>query len=119
LLVLGHGGDRFRDHRPALGAVASGVADEIVITMDNPRSEDPADIAGQIAAGIIGEEVGCHTILDREEAIRFALSISTHGDAVLVAGKGPEKYIIVGDKRFPHDDSEAIRRWIAERGSWE
>jgi len=119
LLVFGHGGERFRDHRPALGAVASGMADEIVITMDNPRSEDPAEIAGQIAAGITDAEIARHTILDREEAIRFALSISTPGDAVLVAGKGPEKYIIVGDEQFPHDDSEAIRRWIAERGSLE
>ena len=116
--VFGMGGDRYAPNRPLMGEVASELADELVITMDNPRSEDPATIANQIGEGIQGgKRLANHRIiLDRPEAIHYALDRAKAGDIVLVSGKGPEPYIIIGDKTLPYSDRETVKNWADARG---
>mgnify|MGYP000089807839 CR=1 FL=1 len=116
--VFGMGGDRYAPNRPLMGEVASELADELVITMDNPRSEDPASIAHQIEEGIQGgKRLSSHRIiLDRPEAIHYALDRAKSGDIVLVSGKGPEPYIIIGEKFLPYSDKETVKNWAEARG---
>jgi UDP-N-acetylmuramoyl-L-alanyl-D-glutamate--2,6-diaminopimelate ligase len=116
--VFGMGGERYAPNRPLMGEVASELADELVITMDNPRSEDPAAIALDIASGLLhGKRLGGHSVLlDRPEAIRFALDHAAPGDIVLVSGKGPEPYIIIGDKTLPYSDKQTVKDWAKARG---
>ncbi len=119
--VFGLGGDRFHENRPVMGDIASRIADHLVITMDNPRSEDPASIADQIVAGIPsnddkkrGDRV---IILDRKEAVEYALDRAATGDAVLISGKGPEKNIVFSDRVIPYSDLEAVEEWLKRRDS--
>jgi UDP-N-acetylmuramoyl-L-alanyl-D-glutamate--2,6-diaminopimelate ligase len=115
IVVFGCGGDRDRGKRPEMGRVASSGADRVVITSDNPRSEDPAAIAAGIMWGVEpGTDVA--TELDRAEAIRLALAAARPGDAVLVAGKGHETVQIVGTEERPFDDREVAARILTELG---
>ena len=116
--VFGMGGNRYAPNRPLMGKVASELADELVMTMDNPRLEDPALIAGQIEEGILkGLRLENHrVILDRREAIHFALDNARPGDIVLVSGKGPEPYIIIGEEHLPYSDRETVKGWAEARG---
>jgi UDP-N-acetylmuramoyl-L-alanyl-D-glutamate--2,6-diaminopimelate ligase len=116
--VFGMGGDRYAPNRPLMGEVASELADELVITMDNPRSEDPASIAQQIKEGLRdGMRLANHrVILDRMEAIHFALDHARPGDIVLVSGKGPEPYIIIGNDTLPYSDKQTVKDWAMTRG---
>jgi UDP-N-acetylmuramoyl-L-alanyl-D-glutamate--2,6-diaminopimelate ligase len=116
--VFGHGGDRYAPSRPALGRIAAERADRIVITMDNPRSEDPARIAEQIREGASasGRATPCEIILDRGEAIRFALDRALPGDLVAVTGKGPERFILYGDHKIPFQDRRVLLDWASVRG---
>jgi UDP-N-acetylmuramoyl-L-alanyl-D-glutamate--2,6-diaminopimelate ligase len=106
LTVFGCGGDRDRHKRPQMGKVAADLADEVFLTSDNPRSEDPADIALQVRRGMSGQAKVVE-ILDRREAIHAALSRAQGGDIVLIAGKGHESVQIVGAERLPFDDRTA------------
>jgi len=107
-LVFGCGGDRDRTKRPRMGAVAARRADRIVITNDNPRSEDPGRIAQEILGGL--GRGGQFTVqLDRRAAIREAIAAAQPGDVVLIAGKGHETSQIVGSEVFPFDDAEVAR----------
>ncbi|MCG3203527.1 MAG: UDP-N-acetylmuramoyl-L-alanyl-D-glutamate--2,6-diaminopimelate ligase [Elusimicrobia bacterium] len=113
LCVFGAGGNRDKTKRPKMGDVAVQLADEVFVTSDNPRFEDPADIVKDIEAGI--EKTGkknYHIILDREEAIRMALSKAKPGDAVLIAGKGHETYQIFGNKKVHFSDLEMARKLL-------
>ena len=92
ITLFGCGGDRDRTKRPLMGKIASEYSDFCVITSDNPRTENPADIICDIITGITGEQF--ITITDRREAIKYAMSIAHPGDIVLLAGKGHEDYII-------------------------
>lgn len=116
--VFGMGGDRYAPNRPIMGEVASALADELVITMDNPRSEDPASIALQIEQGLQegGRLAGHRVILDRPEAIHYALDHAKAGDIVLVSGKGPEPYIIIGDRTLAYSDKKTVKDWAEARG---
>jgi UDP-N-acetylmuramoyl-L-alanyl-D-glutamate--2,6-diaminopimelate ligase len=116
--VFGMGGERYAPNRPLMGEVASDLADELVITMDNPRGEDPASIARQIEEGLKdGRRLKNHrVILDRAEAIHYALDNARAGDIVLVSGKGPEPYIIIGNKTLPYSDKSTVRNWAEARG---
>jgi UDP-N-acetylmuramoyl-L-alanyl-D-glutamate--2,6-diaminopimelate ligase len=111
--VCGAGGDRDAGKRPLMGQVAEQLADRVVLTNDNPRSEDPQAILAQIQAGMQRPEAA-RVIPDRAEAIRFALAQARAGDLVLVAGKGHEEYQQVGDQRLPFSDRELVRAWLAE-----
>ncbi len=101
-VVFGCGGDRDKGKRPAMGSIAEKHADIIVITSDNPRSEDPVDIIEDIEAGVTGENV--ISVVSRQEAIEYAVNGADAGDCVLIAGKGHEKYQIIGNERIFFDD---------------
>jgi UDP-N-acetylmuramoyl-L-alanyl-D-glutamate--2,6-diaminopimelate ligase len=110
--VFGHGGGRYQANRPALGETAASLADLILVTMDNARDEDPAAIAESIAQGIkIRKNARYQVILDRKEAIRTALSIAGPGDVLVISGKGPEKFLTIGDQKIPFNDAETVEEW--------
>lgn len=103
VVVFGAGGDRDAGKRPLMGAIAAAKADTVIVTDDNPRSEDSA----AIRAAILAEAKGATEIADRAEAIRFAIAGLGAGDALLIAGKGHETGQIVGDKVLPFSDHDA------------
>ena len=110
VVVFGCGGDRDRGKRPLMGRIASERADLVIVTDDNPRSEDPATIR----ASILAAAPGAREIGDRAEAIREAVRGLGPGDVLLVAGKGHETGQIVGDRTLPFSDGDAVRAAIAE-----
>ena len=112
-LVFGCGGERDRGKRPLMGEIAARLADRVWITSDNPRGEDPAAIAAQVAAGLGGR--AARVELDRREAIRLALAEAEEGDLVLVAGKGHEDYQLLAGERRHFDDRETVRDLLCGR----
>lgn len=117
ICVFGCGGDRDRTKRPQMGRIAYDLADAVVITSDNPRTEDPQQILQDIVAGIpavLGpEEVVC----DRATAIQTAIAMAQPGDCVLIAGKGHEDYQILGTEKVHFDDREQARLNLKKRYS--
>jgi UDP-N-acetylmuramoyl-L-alanyl-D-glutamate--2,6-diaminopimelate ligase len=126
--VFGCGGDRDRGKRAAMGAVAARIADYIVVTSDNPRSEDPTAIIAAIEVGLVDAGRRCVlaaadlreratylTQVDRSEAIALAVSAAAAGDVILVAGKGHETYQIVGAHSVHFDDCEQLEAALAQR----
>ena len=113
--VFGAGGDRDKGKRPEMAKAAARHADRLVLTSDNPRTEDPEAILDDIAAGLTTEHHGRHhRIADRAEAIALAIADAGPDDAVLIAGKGHEDYQIVGTTRHPFDD-RAVAQKVLER----
>jgi UDP-N-acetylmuramoyl-L-alanyl-D-glutamate--2,6-diaminopimelate ligase len=123
LCVFGCGGDRDRGKRPLMGEAAGRGADQVVVTSDNPRTEDPAAIVAEILPGLEraglrplsadalrGGERGFAVELDRRAAIALAVAAAREGDAVLVAGKGHEPYQLTGKARVPFSDRDEARR---------
>lgn len=104
IVVFGAGGDRDAGKRPLMGAIAADGADRVIVTDDNPRSED----AARIRAAILAAAPGASEIGDRAEAIRAAIAALEPGDALLIAGKGHETGQIVGDRTLPFSDHEAV-----------
>jgi UDP-N-acetylmuramoyl-L-alanyl-D-glutamate--2,6-diaminopimelate ligase len=121
ITVFGCGGDRDRTKRPLMGMVAARLSDLVVITSDNPRSEEPQRIIDEIKRGIPaaghsgGRQAEIRTVVDRREAIERAVEMAGGGDVVLVAGKGHEKYQQIGDRVLPFDDGEIARTALARR----
>jgi UDP-N-acetylmuramoyl-L-alanyl-D-glutamate--2,6-diaminopimelate ligase len=113
-VVFGCGGDRDRTKRPIMGELAARLADRVIVTSDNPRSEDPEAIIREIVAGVECRS-SLEPIVERERAIRHALDSSRSGDLVVIAGKGHENYQIIGAERRHFDDREVVRKWDAER----
>jgi UDP-N-acetylmuramoyl-L-alanyl-D-glutamate--2,6-diaminopimelate ligase len=119
--VFGCGGDRDRTKRPLMGMVAARLSDVVVITSDNPRSEDPNRIIDEIKRGIpassqpAGRSPELRSVVDRREAIDLAVELSEPGDVVLIAGKGHEKYQQIGDRVLPFDDGEVARAALVRR----
>jgi UDP-N-acetylmuramoyl-L-alanyl-D-glutamate--2,6-diaminopimelate ligase len=104
ICVLGAGGDRDREKRPLMGRIASDLADEVIVTSDNPRSEDPEAIAAEITAGLpLAVE------LDRGAAIARAIELARPGDVVLIAGKGNERGQEFADRTIAFDDRQVAR----------
>jgi len=120
ITVFGCGGDRDRTKRPLMGAVAGRLSDLIVITSDNPRSEDPNRIIEEVQRGITPDTrrdsaQRLMTIVDRRAAIAKAIELARPGDVVLVAGKGHEKYQVIGDRTLPFDDVAVAREALVRR----
>jgi UDP-N-acetylmuramoyl-L-alanyl-D-glutamate--2,6-diaminopimelate ligase len=111
VVVFGAGGDRDAGKRPLMGAIAAENADRVIVTDDNPRSENPA----MIRAAILMHAKGASEIGDRTEAIRTAIADLEAGDALLIAGKGHETGQIVGDRVLPFSDHEAVAAALAPR----
>ncbi len=106
-VVFGAGGDRDREKRPLMGQVAAELADRAIVTTDNPRSEDPAAIAAEVAAGRL------EVVLDRREAIETALRSARPGDVVVIAGKGADTVMELADRSVPFDDRQVVREVLA------
>ena len=111
LCVFGAGGERDASKRPLMGQVAEKHADLTIVTSDNPRREDAMSILIGILKGFSNAETA-EIIPDRGEAIRQALTIAQPGDCVLIAGKGHERFQIVGDERIEFDDREVAKQWL-------
>jgi UDP-N-acetylmuramoyl-L-alanyl-D-glutamate--2,6-diaminopimelate ligase len=117
IVVFGAGGDRDRAKRPEMGATAARLADLVVVTSDNPRSEDPAAIVAEILAGISDDDRSRVEVqLDRAAAIKMAITLAEPGDIVVIAGKGHETTQTIGDRVIPFDDREVARAVLAEVG---
>ena len=113
ICVFGCGGDRDATKRPIMGAIASKYADQVVVTSDNPRTEDPQKIALEIAAGIAPEDqTHLYIELDRAKAIALALEMAGPMDSVLIAGKGHETYQIIGHQQTPFSDRVQVRAFF-------
>jgi UDP-N-acetylmuramoyl-L-alanyl-D-glutamate--2,6-diaminopimelate ligase len=91
------------------------LADEIIVTSDNPRFEEPSEIADQIVGGIEGGTARLKVLLDRAEAIQFAVNHAESGDSILIAGKGHETYQLIGSEERPFDDVEMAKEAIQVR----
>lgn len=121
ITVFGCGGDRDRGKRPKMGRAAATQSDLVVLTSDNPRSEDPLAILGEVEAGAKqalaeGKARGRYEVIpDRRQAIEAAIRLAQPGDMVLIAGKGHEDYQIVGSQRLHFDDREVAREAILRR----
>jgi UDP-N-acetylmuramoyl-L-alanyl-D-glutamate--2,6-diaminopimelate ligase len=119
ITVFGAGGDRDRTKRPLMGMVAARLSDVVVITSDNPRSEDPERIIEEVKRGADAEtrqsNASIVTEVDRREAILQAVSGASPGDVVLIAGKGHEKYQEIGGRRLAFDDIEVAREALEAR----
>ena len=117
ITVFGCGGDRDRTKRPLMGAVAARLSDVVVMTSDNPRTEDPARIIEEIKRGVppaSDRSAATFAIVDRTEAIQFAIRKAEPGDLVLLAGKGHEQTQVIGSEELPFDEA-AIAREALER----
>lgn len=112
IAVFGCGGDRDRTKRPKMAEVVSRWADVVVVTSDNPRTEDPQAILADIEAGL-DRRKPWESIVDRREAIHHAIEIAEPGDIVVIAGKGHEDYQIIGRVKHPMDDREMAREALA------
>ena len=110
--VFGCGGDRDKTKRPIMGEIAARLSDLVVITSDNPRSEDPYAIIDEIASGAAFSRAPILIIEDRRTAIKTALSNASKGDIVLLAGKGHETYQILKDRVVDFDEREILKEYI-------
>ena len=116
LTVVGCGGDRDVKKRPEMGRIAAALSDRVILTSDNPRSEEPAAILLDMKAGIpAGHTKKVLMVEDRREAIRTAVALARDTDIVLVAGKGHETYQEIKGTRYPFDDRDELRKALEEK----
>ncbi|MEB3213817.1 MAG: UDP-N-acetylmuramoyl-L-alanyl-D-glutamate--2,6-diaminopimelate ligase, partial [Leptolyngbyaceae bacterium] len=114
ICVFGCGGDRDRTKRPKMGAIAARLADQSIVTSDNPRTEDPQQILDDIMTGIPAD-TNTLVLGDRAEAIQRAIASAQPGDGVVIAGKGHEDYQILGTEKIHFDDREQARHALSNR----
>lgn len=114
ITIVGAGGDRDKTKRPQMAYIASKYSDKVILTSDNPRTENPASIIDDMMAGVVGQS-NVISIEDRREAIEYALGIVTRNDVLLIAGKGHEDYQEINGVRHHFDDREIVKEWIKNR----
>jgi UDP-N-acetylmuramoyl-L-alanyl-D-glutamate--2,6-diaminopimelate ligase len=110
ITVIGCGGDRDKTKRPIMAAAAAGLSDKLILTSDNPRTENPDEILREMEAGLnTAAKRKTITIADRKEAIAMAVQLAKPEDIILIAGKGHEKYQEIKGVKHPFDDKEILR----------
>ena len=110
-VVFGCGGNRDKLKRPLMGKIAANIADRVIITSDNPRSESPESIINEILSGITDKN-NVEVEQDRRKAIQFALNKSSSGDIILIAGKGHENYQEIEGIKYPFDDRQVVKELV-------
>jgi len=115
IVLFGCGGDRDRAKRPIMGAIAADNADVVIVTSDNPRTEEPMAIIEEILVGLKNKRTPKKVICDRIEAIHWAIDNARSGDVILLAGKGHEDYQIVGHTKHHMDEREIVAQWLEKR----
>lgn len=113
--LFGCGGDRDKVKRPIMGAIAADNSDFVIVTSDNPRTEEPEEIIREIVAGMKNKRTPKKVICDREEAIHWAIDNARPGDVILLAGKGHEDYQVVGHEKRHMDEREIVADWLEKR----
>lgn len=112
ITVVGAGGDRDKTKRPEMGAVAASLSSKVIFTSDNPRSENPSEIMNEMEKGVPAERLrDVLKIVDREEAIKTACMLA-EGGLILIAGKGHEKYQVIGSEKRPFDDKVIVNKYL-------
>lgn len=113
-VVFGCGGDRDKTKRPIMGSIAARYADNVIVTSDNPRSEDPSAIINDILVGMDGSVTPYKVIENRVEAIKYAIATARKDDIIVLAGKGHETYQILKDETIHLDEREVVAEALAE-----
>ena len=113
--LFGCGGDRDKVKRPIMGTIAADNSDFVIVTSDNPRTEEPEKIIREIVAGMKNKRTPKKVICDREEAIHWAIDNARPGDVILLAGKGHEDYQVVGHEKRHMDEREIVADWLEKR----
>ena len=111
ITVVGCGGDRDKEKRPKMASIAEKYSESVVLTSDNPRSEDPLEIIKEMQMGISKQKPYC--ISDRKKAIEKAIDLASGSDIILIAGKGHESYQLIKGQKFPFDDAEVVREVLS------
>ncbi|MCK9257581.1 MAG: UDP-N-acetylmuramoyl-L-alanyl-D-glutamate--2,6-diaminopimelate ligase, partial [Sulfurospirillaceae bacterium] len=112
IVLFGAGGDRDKTKRPLMGSVASRYAKRVILTSDNPRSEDPEKIIEDILQGVTKSLD--KVIKDRKEAIIYALNSLQEGEVLLILGKGDEEYQEIKGEKYPFSDRKIVKEWLKE-----
>lgn len=112
IVVFGAGGDRDKNKRPKMGNIASRYAKKVIVTSDNPRSEDPKKIIEDILQGIKLRDT-LHVEVDREKAIEYALHVREEDEIIVILGKGDETYQEINSKKIPFDDREVVKKLLS------
>ncbi|MBQ8300503.1 MAG: UDP-N-acetylmuramoyl-L-alanyl-D-glutamate--2,6-diaminopimelate ligase, partial [Clostridia bacterium] len=112
ITLFGCGGDRDNTKRPMMGEIAGKLSDFSIITSDNPRTEDPVNIINHIEAGMKKTNGKYKVIVDRREAIGYALDNAKKGDVIILAGKGQETYQIIGKEKFDFDERVVVYNYL-------
>jgi len=113
--LFGCGGDRDRTKRPQMGKIAADNADFVIVTSDNPRTEDPAAIIADILPGLEGTATPYVAVENRVEAIRYAINHAQSGDVIVLAGKGHEDYQEINHVKYHLDEREVVAEYLEER----
>lgn len=115
MVLFGCGGDRDRLKRPIMGAIAADHADYVIVTSDNPRTEEPMEIINEILPGLKNKRTPYKVICDRREAIGWAIDNARPGDVILLAGKGHEDYQVIGHEKIHMDEREIVAEYLSRR----
>ncbi len=115
ITVVGCGGDRDKTKRPIMAQAACDLSDRVILTSDNPRTEDPAQILFDMEAGLSSAAKRKYiTVIDRKEAIKTAVDMAKAEDIILVAGKGHEKYQDIKGVKYPFDDKAVLQEFLSQ-----
>lgn len=114
ITLFGCGGDRDKGKRPLMGEMAARYSDYVIVTSDNPRSEDPSDIIADILPGVEGAGKPYKVIENRKEAIGYAIQMAKKDDIILLAGKGHEKYQILSTGKIDFDEEQIVKEYLAD-----